>query len=79
MQTVTLSKAELAILLRKDNKAILSIPDIMERTGWGRTKIYEAINSGKLQTIKVGRRRGSTINQFNEFIERLELRGEDDE
>ena len=52
MQSATLTRAELVALLSKDNKAILSIPDIMERTGWGRTKVYEAINSGKLKTIK---------------------------
>jgi len=57
-------------------KAILSIPDVMDLTGWGRTKVYEAINSGRLKTIKDGRRRGVTINQFNQFIEDLE-RGHD--
>jgi len=76
MQSTTFTLEELAALLSKDNKAILSIADIMERTGWGRTKVYEAINSGKLKTIKDGRRRGSTINQFNQFIEDLE-RGHD--
>lgn len=34
----------------------ISISDTKKATGLGRTKLYELINEGKLQTVKVGRR-----------------------
>jgi len=34
----------------------ITINDTKKATGLGTTKIYELINQGKLQTVKVGRR-----------------------
>ena len=34
----------------------LSINDTAQALGIGRTKIYELINAGRLETVKIGRR-----------------------
>ena len=78
-ENIVVSRADMVALLSKGEKAILSIQDIMDRTGWGRSKVYDAINSGRLETIKDGRRRGSTINQFNRFLDRLETEAQGDD
>ena len=38
-------------------KLLLSIPETCEETNLGRTKVYELISEGQIETVKVGRRR----------------------
>ncbi|MCF7984313.1 MAG: helix-turn-helix domain-containing protein [Thiohalocapsa sp.] len=35
----------------------LSIPDVVQATGLGRSTVYQEIAAGRLKTFKVGRRR----------------------
>ncbi|MGY1680712.1 helix-turn-helix domain-containing protein [Geodermatophilus sp. SYSU D01176] len=40
--------------------------------GLGRTKVYELITSGKLRTVKIGRRRFVPASAVMEYVARLE-------
>jgi excisionase family DNA binding protein len=61
--------AELAEL----EKRLFSVENIMPMCNLGRTKVYEEMDSGRLRSVKVGRRRLVSAGALNEFIEKLEL------
>jgi excisionase family DNA binding protein len=61
--------AELAEL----EKRLFSVENIMQMCNLGRTKVYEEMDSGRLRSVKVGRRRLVSAGALNEFIEKLEL------
>jgi excisionase family DNA binding protein len=46
-------------------------PDAGQRIGLGRTKTWELVRTGALETVKVGRRRLVPVAAINEFAERL--------
>lgn len=50
----------------------LSIEDVREATGIGRTKIYEAINQGSLPAKKYGKRTVILKKDLEEFLADLE-------
>ena len=52
-------------------KLLLSIPEAMASTSLGRTKIYELIGNGALETVTLGRRRMIPAAALNEWVERL--------
>lgn len=54
------------------DKRAFSIAEFSERWGWGRNTTYTLINSGKLRSAKVGRRRVITAQQEAEFAAKLE-------
>ena len=43
--------------------------------GLGRTKFYELVNSGQVQTFKIGSRRLVTMRSLRSYLERLEQDG----
>ncbi len=49
---------------------------VMERLDLGRSKVYELIASGRLRSVKVGRRRLVSEAAIVEFITELEQAGE---
>ena len=53
-------------------KLSLSIEDVKELTGFGRTKIYEAINSGQLPAKKYGKRTIILKDDLLNFLNDLE-------
>lgn len=47
------------------------IPVCLERTGIGRTKFYELLDAGVLESVRVGRRRLVPEAALERFVERL--------
>jgi len=54
------------------SKRAFSIDEFSKQWGWGKNKTYELINSGKLKSVKLGRRRVITVQQVAEFTAELE-------
>lgn len=52
-------------------RAAYSIEEWAERYGLSRSTVYNLIASGKLKTSKIGRRRIITVQQDQEFLNRL--------
>jgi excisionase family DNA binding protein len=48
-----------------------SVMDIVVRTGLSRSTVYEEMSSGRLQSVKVGRRRLITESQLIDYIDGL--------
>ena len=48
-----------------------SVKDIVARTRLSRSKIYEEMDSGRLKSVKVGRRRLVDESQLIDYIENL--------
>ncbi len=48
-----------------------SIKDVMGRTCLSRSKIYEELDSGRLKSVKVGRRRLVAESQLIDYIDGL--------
>jgi excisionase family DNA binding protein len=46
--------------------------------GIGRTRLYEAIGSGSLRSLKIGKRRLITVEALREWLGRLEQEGRND-
>ena len=53
------------------NKLLLSIPEAMAATSLGRTKIYEEIGNGSLETVTLGRRRMIPAAALDDWVARL--------
>jgi excisionase family DNA binding protein len=47
------------------------IPAVCERTGIGRSKLYQLMASGDLESVRVGRRRLIPEAALIQFVERL--------
>ena len=46
-----------------------SINDLIELLGIGRAQLYEAINSGALQTHKIGKRRFACAEDLHNYLQ----------
>jgi len=56
---------------------LLTPEEVADQLRVGRTKVYELIASGKLRSVKIGRRRRVSPGALEEFIERSEREGEE--
>lgn len=54
------------------DKRAFSIAEFSRRWGWGNNTTYNLINSGKLKSVKIGRRRVITAQQEADFAASLE-------
>ncbi len=52
-------------------KLLFSISEAMAATSLGRTKIYELIGNGALETVTLGRRRMIPAEALHTWVERL--------
>lgn len=59
------------------NARLNSIETVIERLGLGRSKVYEELSSGRLRSVKVGRRRLISEAALVDYIEHLEHGGHD--
>ena len=50
-----------------DNKALLSVKEVMEITGWSRSAIYQMINNDQLPVVKF--KNSPTRIHKNKFME----------
>jgi excisionase family DNA binding protein len=46
-------------------------PDAGERLGIKRTKTWELVRSGELETVRVGRRRLVPVDALSQYVDRL--------
>ena len=49
---------------------LLTVKEIQSALRLGHTRIYELINSGEIETFKIGRRRMATAEALDKFIKR---------
>jgi hypothetical protein len=53
-----------------DRHITMPVPQFLGAAGFGRTKCYELIGSGDLETILIGRRRLVVVDSYRRLIER---------
>ena len=53
-----------------DRHITVPVPQFLGMAGLGRTKCYELIGSGDLETILIGRRRLVVVDSYRKLIER---------
>lgn len=56
-------------------KVLYTVPETVELTGIGMTKLYELMNAGDLESVRVGKRRYIPAEALQAFIDRLRGRG----
>lgn len=54
-----------------NEKVLLTVPEVMAATSLGRTKLYEILKSGTLESIKVGGKRLVAPAALAEWVARL--------
>ncbi|MCH7937839.1 MAG: helix-turn-helix domain-containing protein [Proteobacteria bacterium] len=54
-----------------DERLLVGISEACRLLSLGRTSVYQLMDAGDLQNIKVGKRRLIKMDSINEFIERL--------
>ncbi len=54
-----------------NDKILLTVQDFMKATSLGRTKVYELIGNGALESVTVGRRRMIPTAALTDWVERL--------
>jgi excisionase family DNA binding protein len=57
-------------------RVLYPISDAAVNLGIGRTKLFELIAGGEIQTVTIGRRRLIPRDSLLEFVERLRAEGE---
>lgn len=53
-------------------KQYLTVNEVIQSTGLGRTKLYEEINTGRLKAKKCGRRTLISITDYKEWLDQLD-------
>jgi excisionase family DNA binding protein len=56
-------------------RLLLRIPEVAEKLGIGRTKIYEMIATGELPTIRIGRAVRISVTTLQKWVEEREQQG----
>ncbi len=51
-----------------------SVSEVCEWTGLGRTRLYEEMNSGRLRSVKIGRRRLIPEQALADWLDTLSAR-----
>lgn len=61
---------------RKDKRITLDVADAAELLGLGRNTTYDLVRSGRLRSVRVGRRLVIPRSEIDAFLEREALGGE---
>ena len=56
-------------------KALMTIEEVIETTGIGRTTVFKLLKSGELKAVKIGTRTFVRPQHLSEFIDNAEARG----
>ncbi|MAO92891.1 MAG: hypothetical protein CMM78_04225 [Rhodospirillaceae bacterium] len=56
--------------------SLVSVRDAAHRLGIGRTRFYELLNCGEIESVHLGSRRLILCSSIDQFIERLRQHGE---
>ena len=54
--------------LHFEERITVTIPHALKAVGLGRTKLYELINNGEVETVRVGRRRLVVVKSLLELL-----------
>jgi excisionase family DNA binding protein len=54
-----------------DAKLLLSIPEVVNSTGICRSNVYKMMESGEIESVKVGKRRLIPADSLHAWIEKL--------
>jgi excisionase family DNA binding protein len=54
-----------------DAKVLLTVGEVAEMLGLGRSKVYELIASGAIQSVKIGRARRVHYDAVDAYVEQL--------
>lgn len=57
-------------------RLLLRVPEVAERLGIGRTKIYEMIATGELPTLRIGQAVRVSVSALQKWVEEREQQGE---
>lgn len=52
-----------------------SIPDAAKALGLGRSKAYQLIDEGRLETVRIGRRRLVVVSSIHQLAESIRFEG----
>ena len=52
-------------------KLMYRVPEAVEASGLSRTRLYELISSGEIQSVKVGRARLIPLRSLEQYVDRL--------
>ena len=53
------------------DKLLLTVPEAAERLSLGRTKAYELVLSGRIESVKVGTARRVPVDALDRYVESL--------
>ncbi len=53
------------------DKLLITAGEAADLLGLGRTKVYELMAAGRIESVKIGRSRRLTVTGVHEFLERL--------
>ncbi len=53
------------------DKLLITAGEAADLLGLGRTKVYELMAAGRIESVKIGRSRRLPVTAVHEFIERL--------
>lgn len=53
-------------------RALYSVPEIIDMVGIGRTRLYQELNSGRLKAVKIGKRTCVTKDSLETWLSTLE-------
>jgi excisionase family DNA binding protein len=63
-------------MLDNDDALLLRIPKAADRLGLGRSKFYELIASGEIETVRIGRAVRVPADALEDFVQRLRAAGQ---
>ena len=58
------------------DKLLYTVPEVAEMVGLGRSKLYELIASGQIQTVRIGRSVRVPVDALRTFMDGLRLMGD---
>lgn len=53
------------------DRKLLTVPEVMAALALGRSKVYDLIRSGQLESLKIGRDRRVPADALDSFVTRL--------
>ncbi len=59
------------VSVRSNERKLLSIPEVAQHTGLGRSTLLKEMYAGRLRSVKVGARRLVHPDDLNEWIDHL--------
>lgn len=57
-----------------DEAWLLTVPEVMGRTGLARHEVYRLINMRRLESVRIGRARRVSLRAVNKLIDSLDVK-----